>query len=80
MTTAAAATTIVTRTSIKQTQKLNAIYFYRTLVSQFVRSQESPNWYQQQSISMFPLFLRPFNHDKKVCLLIQMQFQQEFIP
>lgn len=67
MTTAAATTIIVTRTSNKQTQKLNAIYFYWTLVSQLVRSQESPNWYQQQSISIFPLSLslRIFDHHKR---------------
>lgn len=67
MTTAAATTIIVTRTSNKQTQKLNAIYFYWTLVSQLVRSQESPNWYQQQSISIFPLSLslRLFDHHKR---------------
>lgn len=61
MTAAAAATTliVITRTSNKQTQKLNAIYFYWTLVSQFVRSQESPNWYQQQRTSLYSLSLPP---------------------
>lgn len=46
---AAATTTIILILIIrnKQTQKLNAIYFYWTLVSLFVSSEKSPNWYQQ---------------------------------
>lgn len=46
---AAATTTIILILIMrnKQTQKLNAIYFYWTLVSLFVSSEKSPNWYQQ---------------------------------